>query len=61
MSKVDRAKDLLLEAERNGWVPTVTKNWISWEPMPPIKFVIEASEVGDELAELINLLNTTEE
>ena len=53
MDKIERAKLLLDEAEKSGCKPKLNGNWVVFTPPLSVDLLMEASDLGEELATLI--------
>ena len=53
MSKTERAKALIEKARALGCEPVVQGSWVVFKPPLPVDLLLEASEIGDALADAL--------
>lgn len=53
MSKAELAKELLRKAKEAGCVPTKEGEWVVFRPPLPAELLLDASKLGNEIAELV--------
>lgn len=53
MTKSERAAEVLRQAKELGCTPSKEGSWVVFRPPLPVDLILEASELGNEIAALV--------
>jgi len=53
MTRVERARAVLIEAEARGLTVGIRGDWVTFKPFPPAALAAEASDLADEIGDLL--------